>query len=54
MFPAAEELWRMIPLNDDFLIVSRRGASLSPEQREAILRALQRPSNPAKTKTKKS
>src|SRR5580698_7530423 len=24
--PGAEELWRMIPINDEFLIVSRRGA----------------------------
>ncbi|HEV7402789.1 MAG TPA: MerR family transcriptional regulator [Chthoniobacteraceae bacterium] len=36
----AEELWRMIPINEDFLLVSRRGATLSPVQREAVLRAL--------------
>lgn len=38
--PSAEELWRMIPLNDEFLLVSRRGATLSAEERSAILRAL--------------
>jgi DNA-binding transcriptional MerR regulator len=43
LMPAADELWRMIPINDEFMIVSRRGATLSAEQREAILRALQRP-----------
>ena len=47
--PAADELWRMLPLNEDFLIVSRRGATLSTEQREAILRVLQPASRPAKT-----
>lgn len=48
--PAADELWRMIPLDDDFLIVSRRGTSISPEQREALLRALR--SNPKVKPTK--
>ena len=48
--PAGGELWRMIPLDDDFLIVSRRGTSISPEQREALLRALQ--SNPKTKHTK--
>jgi len=47
--PAGDELWRVIPLNDDFLIVSRRGAALSAEQRDAILRALQTPQLPPKT-----
>ncbi|MEQ1859248.1 MAG: MerR family transcriptional regulator [Chthoniobacteraceae bacterium] len=36
----AGELWRMIPLDDDFLIVSRKGATISPATREALLRAL--------------
>ena len=39
--PAGDELWRMIPLDDDFLIVSRRGTTISPEQRAAVMRALQ-------------
>jgi DNA-binding transcriptional MerR regulator len=53
LMPAADELWRMIPLNDEFLIVSRRGASLSAEQREAILRALQPAPGPTQnTKSK--
>lgn len=38
--PAGDELWRMIPLDGEFTIVSRRGASLSTEQREALLRVL--------------
>jgi len=38
--PAGDELWRMIPLDGDFLLASRRGASLSAEQRAAILSVL--------------
>lgn len=38
--PAGDELWRAIPLDEDFLIVSRRGTSLTPFQREAVLEAL--------------
>lgn len=38
--PAGDELWRVTPLDDDFMIVSRRGTSLSAAQREAILRVL--------------
>ena len=52
LMPATDELWRMIPINDEFLIVSRRGASLSPEQREAILRALQGPAGPVQNPNK--
>ena len=36
----ADELWRMIPLSDDFMIVSRRGRELSPRQRAAVVEAL--------------
>jgi DNA-binding transcriptional MerR regulator len=44
--PAAPgELWRMIPLTHDFLLISRNGAPLTPAQREALLQALQ-PSPP--------
>lgn len=39
--PAGDELWRIIPLDDDFLLVSRRGAPLTPAQRTAVLRTLQ-------------
>jgi DNA-binding transcriptional MerR regulator len=38
--PATDELWRMIPLNEDFMLVSRRGTPLTPHQRAAIVRAL--------------
>jgi DNA-binding transcriptional MerR regulator len=38
--PAGDELWRVTSLDDDFMIVSRRGTSLSAPQRDAILRAL--------------
>jgi DNA-binding transcriptional MerR regulator len=38
--PVQDELWRMIPLDEDFLLVSRRGTPLTPTQREAVLRAL--------------
>lgn len=37
---AADELWRMIPLDPDFVLVSRRGEPISESQRAAILRAL--------------
>jgi DNA-binding transcriptional MerR regulator len=40
LMPSGDELWRMIPIDDEFLLVSRRGATLSAEQREAILRIL--------------
>jgi DNA-binding transcriptional MerR regulator len=52
LMPGADELWRMIPINDEFLIVSRRGATLSPEQREAITRALQGPVSPVQNPNK--
>jgi hypothetical protein len=38
--PVNEELWRAIPIDDDFLLMSRRGTSLTPTQREAVLKAL--------------
>jgi len=40
MLPVQDELWRMIPLDEDFLLVSRRGTQLTPAQRDAVLRAL--------------
>ena len=48
--PSADELWRMIPLDDEFMLVSRRGATLSRDQREAVLRALH--TTPSKKSTK--
>ena len=35
--PAADESWRVTPLNDEFLLVSRRGRNLSETAREQIL-----------------
>jgi len=46
--PVGEELWRAIPLDEDFLLVSRRGTSLTPSQREAVLLAL-RTGSPERT-----
>lgn len=38
--PVEDELWRMIPLSEDYMLVSRRGTPLTPDQREAVLMAL--------------
>ncbi len=38
--PTSDELWRAIPLNEDFLLMSRRGTPLTPDQREGVLQAL--------------
>ncbi len=38
--PVQDELWRAIPLDEDFLLVSRRGTPITPAQREAVLLAL--------------
>ncbi len=38
--PVQDELWRMIPLDEDFMLVSRRGTPLTPVQRDAVLLAL--------------
>lgn len=50
--PAADELWRVIPLDEDFLLVSRRGTPLTPSQREAVLAALRTDAPTRKTTTK--
>lgn len=50
--PAGDELWRMIPLDGDFMLVSRRGATLSHDQREAVLRALTTTASKKSTKGK--
>lgn len=38
--PVGDELWRAIPLDEDFLLMSRRGTPITPFQREAVLQAL--------------
>jgi DNA-binding transcriptional MerR regulator len=48
--PAGDELWRMTPLDEEFILVSRRGRSISPAQREALVRVLRANS---KSKSKK-
>jgi DNA-binding transcriptional MerR regulator len=47
--PVGDELWRMIPLDEDFLLVSRRGTPLTPHQREAVQLALRTGSTPRQT-----
>jgi DNA-binding transcriptional MerR regulator len=50
--PAQDELWRVIPLDEDFLLISRRGTPLTPHQREAVLLALQAGA-PVRSKTQR-
>ncbi len=38
--PVEDEIWRTIPISEDYLLVSRRGTPLTPDQREAVLLAL--------------
>ena len=38
--PSANETWGVTPLDDDFLLISRRGRALSDDMRERILAAL--------------
>ena len=40
VMPVGDELWRVIPLDEDFLLVSRRGTPLTPDQRDAVRLAL--------------
>jgi hypothetical protein len=49
---AADELWRMIPLDGDFVLVSRTGATLPEERRRAIVSILNSHSSQAAGKTK--
>lgn len=44
--PATGESWIVYPLNDDYLVVSRRGRNLSPEQRNQMIEVLQQIENP--------
>ncbi len=50
--PMSDEVWRVIPLDEDFLLVSRRGTPLTPTQREAVLAALQSGTPTRKTHAK--
>jgi len=34
--PLNGESWNMMPLNDEFMLISRRGRNISPEMRERI------------------
>jgi DNA-binding transcriptional MerR regulator len=38
--PAQRESWSVTPLDDEFLLISRRGRGVSPELREQLLSAL--------------
>jgi DNA-binding transcriptional MerR regulator len=40
--PLLSEAWAMTPLDDEFLLVSRRGRGVSPELRERLLAVLRR------------
>lgn len=46
----ADELWRMIPLSDDFMLVSRRGKELTSRQRAAVLQALPPSTRPSQSR----
>ena len=45
-FAGIDALWRVTPLNEDFLLVSRRGTVLSAAQRAALAAALSGPAFP--------
>jgi DNA-binding transcriptional MerR regulator len=51
--PVADELWRAIPLNEDFLLISRRGTPLTAEQCAAVRAALRMAPADQKTYTNK-
>ncbi len=38
--PVAGEYWSMMPLNDEFMLISRQGRALSPQVRERLLAIL--------------
>ena len=48
VMPVGDELWRAIPIDEDFLLFSRRGTSLTSDQLEAVRRALQTESSVGK------
>ncbi len=39
--PLSNESWRVTPLNEEFMLVSRRGRGLVPEQRQRLLTLLE-------------
>jgi DNA-binding transcriptional MerR regulator len=43
LFGGTDALWRVTPLDEDFLLVSRRGTPLTPAQRAALTAALRGP-----------
>jgi len=38
--PSADESWNMMPLNDEFMLVSRRGRNVGAEMRQRLLAVL--------------
>lgn len=47
-----EEVWRTTPINEDFILISRRGVPLTPAQRAAVTLALQ-PADQPRTRMSK-
>jgi DNA-binding transcriptional MerR regulator len=39
--PSADESWNMIPLNDEFMLISRRGRTVGTEMRQRLLAVLE-------------
>ena len=39
--PSGDESWNMMPLNDEFMLVSRRGRTVGTEMRQKLLRVLE-------------
>jgi DNA-binding transcriptional MerR regulator len=39
--PSGDESWNMMPLNDEFMLVSRRGRTVGAEMRQKLLRVLE-------------
>jgi DNA-binding transcriptional MerR regulator len=39
--PSVDESWKMMPLNDEFMLVSRRGKTLGPDIRQRLLAVLE-------------
>jgi DNA-binding transcriptional MerR regulator len=39
--PSVDESWKMMPLNDEFMLVSRRGKTVGPDIRQRLLAVLE-------------
>jgi DNA-binding transcriptional MerR regulator len=39
--PSADESWNMMPLNDEFMLISRRGRTVGAEMRQRLLAVLE-------------